>query len=61
MDSKSQKGQGVPEIEGVLEGEEGFLEGEPKINFEEEFCTGLEQYAVELDRDINVMPISKLV
>ena len=55
MESKSQKGQErVREIEeGVLKGEEGFSEGEPKINFEEEFCTTFEKYAVT--------PISKLV
>ena len=77
MDSKLQKGQegqlegqeGVPEREkGVPEGEEGIPEGEEgipeekqNINFEEEFCTALEKYAVELDRDRNVTPISKLV
>ena len=69
-DSKKQKGQeGVPEIEegvpegeeGFLEGEEGILEGEQEIKFEEEFCTAWEEYAVELDRDRNVTPISKLV
>ena len=41
MDSKSLKGQeGVHEIEGVMEGEEGVPEGRP--NFEEEFCATLE-------------------
>ena len=63
MDSEKQKGQEVlVEIEEVVpEGEEGIPEGEHEINFEEEICTTWEEYAVELDRDRNVTPISKLV
>ena len=56
MDSEKQKGQEV-----VVEIEEGAPEGEKEINFEEEICTTWEEYAVELDRDRNVTPISKLV
>ena len=77
MDSESQKGQegwlegqeGVPKREkgvlegeeGISEGEQGILEGEENINFEEEFCTALQKYAMDLVRDRNVTPISKLV
>ena len=40
--------------EGIPEGKEGIPEKEQDINFEEEFCTTLEKYAVELGRDRNV-------
>ena len=63
MDSEKQKGQElVVEIEEeVLEREEGIPEREQEINFEEEICTTQEEYAVELDRNRNVTPISRLV
>ena len=63
LDSEKQKGQEVvlKIKEGVPEVEEGILEGEQEINFEEEICTTWEEYAVELDRDRNITPISKLV
>ena len=63
MDSEKQKGQElVVEIEEeFLEGEEGIPEGEQKINFEQENYTTWEEYGLELDRDRNVTPISKLV
>ena len=63
LESEKQKGQElVVEIEEVVpEGEEGILEGEQEINFEEEICTTWEEYAVELDRDRNVTPMSRLV
>ena len=63
LESEKQKGQELAvEIEEVVpEGEEGILEGEQEINFEEEICTTWEEYAVELDRDRNVTPMSRLV
>ena len=47
--------------EGWPKGQEGFLEGEEDVNFEDQFFNAMERYGVELDRDRNLTPISKLV
>ena len=47
--------------EGLLEGQEGLPEGQEAVNFEDKFCNVWEEYGVELDRDRNLTPISKLV
>ena len=39
----------------------GLLEGKEVVNFEDEFCNPWKELGVELDRDRNNTPISKLI
>ena len=43
------------------EGQEGLLAGKEVVNFEDEFCNSCKELGVELDRDRNNTPISKLI
>ena len=46
---------------GPLEGQGGLPEGKEVVNFEDEFCNLCKEFGVELERDRNNTPISKLV